>query len=144
MDAESSGILTMIERIPNWESALSDYILSKRDEPFVYGQNDCCMFAAGAMIVITGIDPIPEFRGKYKSLTSSIKALKEFGAGDLEKTIDGKLPEIPVGLARRGDVAFYDGSLGVVMDGYAWLVSDDGLERIPRSEWTKAWSIGRG
>jgi hypothetical protein len=144
MDSESSGSLKMIERIPNWESALSDYILSKRDEPFVYGQNDCCMFAAGAMIVITGIDPIPEFRGKYKSLTSSIKALKEFGAGDLEKTIDGKLPEIPVGLARRGDVAFYDGSLGVVMDGYAWFVSDDGLERIPRSEWTKAWSIGRG
>lgn len=134
----------MIERLPNWEQALSDYILSKRDEPFVYGENDCCMFAAGAMIAITGIDPIPEFRGKYKSLASSIRMLKELGAGDLEKTIDGKLPEIAVGLAQRGDVAFYDGSLGVVMDGYAWFVSDDGLERIPRSEWTKAWSIGRG
>lgn len=134
----------MIERFPNWESALSDYILSKRDEPFVYGENDCCMFAAGAMIAMTGVDPIPEFRGKYNSLASSVKALKELGAGDLEKTIDGKLPEIAVGLAQRGDVALYDGSLGVVMDGYAWFVSDDGLERIPRSEWTKAWSIGRG
>lgn len=134
----------MIERIPNWESALSDYIESKRDEPFVYGVNDCCMFAAGAMIAITGIDPIPEFRDQYNSLASSVRAIKELGAGDLEKTIDGKLPEIPVGLAQRGDVAFYDGSLGVVMDGYAWFVSDDGLERIPRSEWAKAWSIGHG
>ena len=77
-------------------------------------------------------------------LFRSIKALKEIGAGDLEKTIDGKLPEIPVGLAQRGDVAFFDGSLGVVMDGYAWFASDDGLERVPREMWTKTWSIGRG
>lgn len=131
-------------RISTWEQALSDYIELKRDEPFAYGTNDCCMFAAGAAEAITGIDPIPEFRGQYDSLKTSIKALKEIGAGDLEKTIDGKLPEIPVGWAQRGDVAFFDGSLGVVMDGYAWFASDDGLEQVPRDMWTKTWSIGRG
>lgn len=133
-----------LTRISTWEQALSDYIESKRDEPFVYGINDCCMFAAGATEAMTGVDPIPEFRNQYDSLKTSLKALKEIGAGDLEKTIDGKLPEIPVGWAQRGDVAFFDESLGVVMDGYAWFVSDDGLERVPREMWTKTWSIGRG
>lgn len=133
-----------MERVSNWEQLLSDYIEIKRDAPFVYGENDCCMFAAGAVLAITGTDPMEEFRGQYNSLATSVRALKEIGSGDLESTIDGKFPQIPVGLAHRGDIAFFDGSLGVVMDGYAWFVSDDGLERVPRGMWDKTWSVARG
>lgn len=133
-----------LERASNWDQRLSDYIASKREAPFVYGENDCCMFAAGAVMAITGIDPVAEFRGKYRSLAGSVRALKEIGSGDLESTMDSKFQEIPIGMAQRGDIAFFDGSLGVVMDGYAWFVSDDGLERVPRSMWDKAWSVARG
>ena len=134
----------MSERISIWEQALSDYIGSKRNEPFVYGVNDCCMFAAGAVEAMTAIDPMAEFRGKYKSLAGSVRALKEIGAGDLEQTIDGKFPVIPVSSAQRGDIAFFDGSLGIIDGSFAWFVSDDGLERVPRSYWVKAWGVGRG
>jgi hypothetical protein len=131
-------------RISTWEQALSDYIASKRDEPFVYGVNDCCMFAAGAVEVMTNEDPMAEFRGKYRSLAGSVRALKEIGNGDLESTIDAKFAVIPVGLAQRGDLAYFDNSIGIIMDSWAWFVSDDGLERVPRSMWDKAWSVGRG
>jgi hypothetical protein len=131
-------------RLSDWETRLSDYISEKRHEPFAYGKNDCCTFALGAAQAITGVDPMPEFRGKYDTLIGSVRALKEIGAGDLESTMDTKFPEIGIGFAQRGDLAFFDGSVGVVMGSFAWFVSDNGLERVPRSMWDKAWSVGRG
>ena len=102
------------------------------------------MFAAGAVEAITGENPIPEFIGAYDSLKTSIKALKTIGAGTLEKTMDAKFTEIPIGYAQTGDLAFHDGSIGVIIDSDALFVSDDGLVRISRDKWTKAWSVGRG
>jgi hypothetical protein len=131
-------------RINTWEDSLSDYIATKRHEPFEYGVNDCCLFAAGAVEAMTGEDPMIEFRGNYDSLKGSIKAIKEIGAGTLEATLDGKFPEVSIGYAQRGDLAFFDDSIGVVMGGFAYFVSDDGLERIPRELWNKCWSVGRG
>ena len=131
-------------RITTWENALSEYIAEKRNEPFEYGINDCCLFAAGAVLEITGEDPMSEFRGKYDSLKGSLKAIKDIGSGTLEATLDGKFAEVSIGYAQRGDLAFFDDSIGVVMDGFAYFVSDDGLERIPRELWNKCWSVGRG
>lgn len=131
-------------RISCWEDALYDYMDMKRHEPFEYGVNDCCMFAAGAVEAITGEDPIPEFRGKYDSLKTSLQVIKDIGAGTLEATMDGKFPEVEIGHAQRGDLAFFDGSVGVVMGGFAYFVSDDGVERINRSLWDKCWGVGRG
>jgi hypothetical protein len=123
---------------------LSEYVLSKKSQPFEYGVNDCCLFAAGAVEVITGENPIPEFIGAYDSLKTSIKALKTLGSGTLEKTMDAKFTEIQIGYAQTGDLAFHDGSIGVIIDADALFVSDDGLVRISRDNWTKAWSVGRG
>jgi hypothetical protein len=131
-------------RIPTWEEALANYMAEKRHEPFEYGVNDCCLFAAGAVLQITGEDPMPEFRGKYDSLKGSLKVIKEIGAGTLEATLDTKFPEVAIGHAQRGDLAFFDGSVGVVMGGFAYFASDDGLEKIPRAMWDKCWSVGRG
>lgn len=130
-------------RKSDWQSLLSAYLAAKRDEPFVYGVNDCCMFSAGAVEAITGINPMEEFIGKYKSAASSVRALKDIGAGDLEKTLDGKFEECPIGFAQTGDLAFHDGCVGVVLGSDAVFVSEDGLYRIDRSQWSKAWMVGR-
>lgn len=131
-------------KISSWEDALTNYIAIKRHEPFEYGVNDCCLFAAGAVLAMTGEDPMPEFRGKYDSLKTSLKVINEIGAGTLEATLDAKFPEVNIGYAQRGDLAFHEGSVGVVMGGFAYFVSDDGLERIKRSLWDKCWGVGRG
>lgn len=131
-------------RISTWEEALSNYIVTKRHEPFEYGVNDCCLFASGAVDAMTGEDPMSEFRGKYDSLKTSLIAIRDIGAGTLEATMDGKFPEVEIGHAQRGDLAFFNDSVGVVMGGFAYFVSDDGLERIPRDMWNKCWSVGRG
>lgn len=136
----------MIElaRLSDWETRLSEYIGAKRDEPFAYGSNDCCYFCFGAIEAITGQDCMAEFRGQYDTEFGSLRALKEIGQGDLESTMDAKFPVIPIGLAGRGDIAFFDNSIGVVMGSFAWFVSDDGLERIDRELWDKCWGIARG
>lgn len=133
-----------MQRISKWEEALSEYIESKRSEPFEYGVNDCCTFVFGAIEAITGLDKMLEFRGQYDSAISAAKALREIGFGTLEATVDSKFPVVEIAQAQRGDIAMYDGSLGVVAGSFAWFVSDDGLERINRSMWTKTWRIGRG
>lgn len=133
-----------MERISTWDAALSDYIASKRDVPFEYGVNDCCVFATGAVEAITGEDKFAEFRGKYDSLKGSIRALKEIGEGDLESTFDARFPVIPIASAQRGDLVLLDDSVGVVAGRFAWFVSDDGLERVPMSYWEKAWGVGHG
>jgi hypothetical protein len=131
-------------RLSDWEMQLSEYVLSKKNQPFEYGVNDCCLFAAGAVEAMTGENPIPEFIGAYDSLKTSIKALKTIGAGTLEKTMDAKFTEIQIGYAQTGDLAFHDGSIGVIIDSDALFVSDDGLVRISRDKWCKIWSVGRG
>jgi hypothetical protein len=131
-------------RVAIWEEALSDYISNKRDEPFQYGVNDCCMFAAGAVEAMTGVDPMEEFKGTYSDLRGSIKVLKEIGEGDLETTLDSKFEEVAISHAQRGDLAFFDESVGVIMGSFAYFVSDEGLERIPREMWEKCWSVDFG
>lgn len=128
-------------RLSTWETQLIEYIASKRHQPFEYGSNDCAHFVAGAVQAMTGEDPMPEMRGQYDSALGSLRVLKEIGEGDLESTMDAKFNVIEIGLAQRGDIAFFDGSIGVIMGAFAWFVSDDGLERIPRSMWDKAWSV---
>lgn len=133
-----------LDRLSNWDALLSEYIASKRDEPFEYGVNDCCYFCFGAIEAITGEDCMLEFRGQYSNEFGSLRALKEIGQGDLESTMDAKFPVIPIGLAGRGDIAFFDSSIGVIVGSFAWFVSDNGLERVPREFWDKCWGIGRG
>lgn len=131
-----------LERTPTWEADLSRYIESKREEPFDYGTNDCCTFISGAVEAMTEVDPMAEFRGQYDSLKTSIKALRDIGNGDLEKTLDTKFSETPIANARRGDIAFFDDSAGVIVGRFAWFVSDDGLERVPLPYWDKTWRVG--
>lgn len=131
-------------RSSDWEEALSEYINMMRDAPFEYGVNDCCMFAAGAVEAMTGVDAMAEFRGKYDSSLSAAKALRDIGKGSLEATIDAKFPVIEIAHAQRGDIALFNDSLGIVAGSFAWFVSDDGLERVQRADWQKTWSVGNG
>lgn len=125
----------------DWETRLSQHIEAHRTAAFEWGRCDCCTFSMGAVEAITGVDQMSEFRGKYSSELGSVRALKRFGAGSLESTLDHKFAPIPVGRARRGDLAFFAGCVGVVTGDFAWFMAEDGLEKVPRTMWDKAWSV---
>lgn len=128
-------------RKSNWESELSLYISKVREAEFSYGIHDCCTFCAGAVEVMTGQDPMKEFRGKYSSLTGSVKALKKIGEGDLFSTLDQKFEPIPIGKAGRGDLVGLGDSVGIALGKVALFVSDGDVARISRGEWERAWKV---
>ncbi|MFS0771031.1 DUF6950 family protein [Sphingomonas sp. 1P08PE] len=133
-------------RLPDWEQRLHDYLAGLEGAEFVWGKMDCALFAAGAVEAMTGEDPAAAYRGKYRSVAGSVRALKTYGAGTLAATIDAGFEEREVGFARRGDLVMVDGMVGVCIGPDALFIGEEdgapGLIRFGRERWAKAWSVG--
>lgn len=133
-------------RLSTWEARLGTYLAERRTMPFAWGSNDCALFAAGAVEAMTGSDPAAAFRGAYRSMAGSVRALKQHGAGTLEATIDALFPAIPTGFVRRGDLVWNGEAVGVCVGAVALFVGQEGdaagLVRVPRAEWVKGWRVG--
>lgn len=123
----------MSGRLPTWDMALASYLAQVVPEVREGRDDLCALFAAGAVEAVTGDNPAARFRGRYAEVAEA-----------LEATIDGLFPEVPRAFAQRGDLAWYDGSVGVVVGGDALFVGDNDLEHVPRALWVKAWGVGRG
>ncbi|MFN3474092.1 MAG: DUF6950 family protein [Blastomonas sp.] len=128
-------------RLSTWEANLAAYIAKHNGQPFVYGERDCCLWAAGAAAAQTGVDNAAVFRGKYTTELGAAKALRKYGAGSIEATFDSFYPERPIAFARRGDLVFNGEAVGVCVGATALFLSDDGYAQIPRAQWQKAWAI---
>lgn len=128
-------------RLPDWTNRLNQYVLSVRDREFGYGAFDCCTFAAGAVEAMTGTDPMPEFRGAYKSRQASAAALKAHGQGTLRKTLGEKLKEVPPAYGQRGDIGYVDGACGVILGRYALFIGQQGWHQIPLSGLKAAFRV---
>jgi hypothetical protein len=135
-------------RLSNWEALLSAYLKEAQGLAMAFDGSDrtsvCAFFAAGAVEAITGADPVREFRGRFTTAAGAEKALRKYGKGTLEATIDAKFPERPVALARRGDLVWNGEAVGVCIGADAMFMPAEGvgLVRVPRAEWVKAWGVG--
>lgn len=134
-----------MKRLATWEPALVAYLEACEARPFAWGRHDCALFAAGAVLAMTGEDPAARYRGRYRSAAGSLRALRRFGAGSLEAELDTLFARKAPALAMRGDLALVDGSVGVVVGGHALFVGEEGaaegLVRHPRAAWSAAWGV---
>lgn len=139
-----------MERYPDWETRLADYIEPLRNVRFAWGKFrrgkfDCCTFSAGAVKAMTGEDPIPEFRDTYASEEEALAALKTIGQGTLIRTMNAKFARVAPSLAHRGDIVMVDGNLGIAFGDISLHVGAEGdrqgLVRKPRAAWRKAWRV---
>jgi len=140
-------------RLPDWEERLSDYIRANMDRPFEYGQHDCILFSCGAVEAVTGQDPASEDRGAYADVEGAKETLKGWPGKTLLKAVDSVFERKPVGLAQRGDLVWFKGSVGVCYGSIAMFVGEEriadvagvrmreGLISIPRGQWEKAWAV---
>lgn len=132
----------MSQRVDDWPNKLNRYIVANRDKPFVWGKSDCVIFVAGAVKEITGVDYMEEFRGKYDSEESAKEALRDLGAGSLYHTLRTKLGNpIPAAQGKRGDVAYDDGAVGLIIGRSAIFVGEGGYVLIPISQVKRAFHI---
>jgi hypothetical protein len=146
-------------RCDKWELSLEVLIGLRYLTPFEFGVHDCCLFAADAILAITGVDIATPYRGKYHDEATGIALNKEVTGGDsVDACMDYACKEhdfiqpLPnVLYAQRGDIVSLklDGkvSLGVVaMNGkYALfagsLAERDTLLKIRIDHCDRAWGI---
>lgn len=135
----------------DWENQLEAAILFNRNRPFEWGKHDCALFACNTIQDMTGLDLAAGLRGTYSSALQAARVIRSFG-GDLETLAETRcnendMPEIATTHASRGDVVIVinegNKALGIVaMDArFALCAGKDGLTRVPRKDWLRAWRI---
>ncbi len=126
---------------PDWHNRLIAVIRAAEKRPFLWGEHDCCLFAADCAEAMTGDNFADGWRGTYDSETGAKKALLRVG-GSLEKVLAKYLDEVPVKMAQRGDIAVVENAgtrcAGVIYGGAVWVPGETGLVCLrikPLSTW---------
>lgn len=142
-----------MNRLPEWEERLTAYIAEVRARPFEWGQHDCVLHGASAVEATTGVDIAADYRGSYHDKAGAAAILKTQGKGTLLRTLDATLERRKPSRARRGDLVWSSGSVGVCLGAVAAFVGEErlaekagvlmreGLITVPRPLWAKAWAV---
>lgn len=124
---------------------LNNLLKNHKDQPFVWGKNDCCLFAANTVLATTGKDLAAEFRGKYRTKMGAARILKKHGYQSIEQLLNAKLgtPIAPL-TATTGDVALIENydqerSAGIVFRSSVYCVGLRGLIQVPLSSVIYVW-----
>ena len=124
-------------------SSLAAYIAAREAAPFAWGSNDCVTFAAGAVLALTGRDPLADLP-PWNSERAALIGLKR--RGGLIAAVSSVLAEIAVAHAHRGDIGAVmgpDGPFLMVIEGMTLVGPGiDGLFRHRRDALIYVWSAG--
>ena len=133
-------------RHAQWDRRLTALIAENRARPYEWGKWDCLMFAAAVAKAVTGKDHARGHRGKYSSFATAYGYLQKLGFDSPAAMLDSLFDEKPAGFAHRGDLVLADDGIpAVCMGAFALSVGQEGntegLVRVPRAQWVKAWSV---
>lgn len=136
-----------LPRLPDWRLRLDALIWERRRQPFAWGANDCCLFAADAVLAITGVDLAARLRGL--GARAALRHIQRMGG--LCHVVPDCLPLLPAtAAAQDGDVALIEqpakGLRGLalgVLDG-VWVLGPgrNGLMAVPARQAIQAWGVG--
>jgi hypothetical protein len=134
----------MTLRKENWPDLLAEYVDKRRKEPFAWGSNDCCLFAADWVQACTGTDYASAWRGRYTGKLGAARFLDE--AGGLGALVDSLgMERVLPSQAGRGDVVMQEAgrgpSLGICLGASTAFVNDNGLIFGAIKKVEKAWRI---
>lgn len=130
-------------RKENWPELLYEFIETRRELVFSYGEHDCATMAADWVLEATGEDPLGALRGAWSDERSALRLLAEKSLRERASEALGE--EIPPGLAQRGDLVLIDlaGREGLAICIGAMLVAPDetGITTAPMEHALAAWRI---
>lgn len=127
----------------NWQERLAALVSARLAEPFAWGRNDCCLFAADAVLALTGTDPAMGLRGSYADERGALRLVQQLGGLAALAARHLQL-EVPPALARVGDVVLgkVDRECLGVCTGATWHApSAAGLVARPMTEALRAWRV---
>ena len=133
-------------RFPDWPERLAAFIESRRATPFAWGGHDCCLFAADAVLALTGVDRAATWRGRYATEAGAMALLSRPGGlyGLMREVEDiFGVRQVPPLLAQRGDTALVQPgnlpTMGVVLDQVVAAPGLDGMQFVPLAGALRAW-----
>ncbi len=132
-------------RLPDWKPRLIAWLSDVATIPFQPGRHDCALFAAGAVLVMTGRDPAAPFRGRYRTLRGGQRILRKAGFADHIALTAQLLAEVHTSRAAPGDLAVVptqDGdALGLVQGEAVYVLSARGLGFVPMTSAVRAFRV---
>jgi hypothetical protein len=143
----------MLSRKPDWQTQLQQFLLRSLSARFAYGQLDCCLFVADAVLAMTGTDIAATFRGRYHSREEALALCESYGGKRSVRSLVSKalaeqeLAEIPVTRAQRGDIVLVrrskDWSLGFIgLSGQEIMAAaEEAYLRLPLPLAVRAWRV---
>jgi len=132
----------------HWPDLLADFIAEKRAAPFVWGKNDCCLFACDWILKARGVDLAEDLRGTYSSALSGWRVVRQLGG--VQEIARDRCDKygftiVPIGLAGRGSVVTcqtrHGSALGVVIGAHAIFPAPISVAHIRVTECEIAWRI---
>lgn len=132
-------------RKQDWAERLSRFTLGRMQTPHEWGVHDCAIFAADAVLEMTGEDPMQDLRGSYDSPVSAARVVRQAGFESLGDMIADRFEECPPAMVRRGDLILADGEMGefiAVVTGHTAVgPAAFGLSHVPITEARRAYRV---
>ncbi len=131
-------------RREGWESRLEAHIREAYSHAFAWGERDCALWAAGWVLAATGEDFLSNWRGRYTTAAGAAKLMKRRKFASVAAIATAHLPEIPVKLARRGDLLMHPvcGALGICYGRHGFFLTEGGVTMIDAGTCPVAWRVG--
>jgi len=106
-------------KLRGWRTALLAAIARHRrfalSRGIAWGEYDCAMLAADCELAQTGHDPAAPYRGRYQTRAAGLRLVQADGFADYVDVFAARLPGIPVGHARTGDIVVIAGEPGAAL-----------------------------
>jgi len=138
-------------RVENWEYDFITMMEEAKNDPFVWGKNDCAMLVARNIKTLTGIDIAKDYHFKYKTAKGAAQKIKQIGNGELMEVghviaAHYGFEEILALTAQRGDVVIVTADnvdyFGINIGSQIAVVSEgNGFATYPREAAVVAWRI---
>jgi len=136
--------MTLVRR-SDWRSQLSACVVKALKQPFEWGRHDCALFAANAILAMTGEDLARGYRGRYRTAAGAARTLQKEGFGSSEALAEQLFDEIAPVLAVDGDICLVDGpegpTLGIVLGEVIAAPGPESLRFLPRQSAVRAFHL---
>lgn len=134
-----------MKRKNDWPTELANFLLKTRKTPFKWGENDCCLFAANAILAMGGDDVAKDVRGRYTTAIGARRIMKNLGAANVVELLTQRLGE-PDGKLMRGSIVAVKSLDGDPVAGVFYhkpwaLTVTDGLQGMPHESIIASWSL---
>lgn len=131
-------------RLYDWQVRFAGLSLARLQTKFCWGSHDCCLWAADAVLAITGKDFASELRGTYDSAPSAASVLQRLGG--VHSIASSALgPPVTPMYATTGDILLVDihkrDTLAVCNNGSILCAGADGLVSIDIQHAKFAWKV---